>query len=395
MSGEPSTSVDGLAARRELLRGLGASEELLAELLAYTENPYRHLELPAGAPPLPAEPQVAAWRHAAAEAAEFGAAAALARRFPQLGFPIREGMSEDAAYRAATRRGQFERQPARLRLELERPERLELSIAELPAGPVPILVAPARADFEALVRALTSRNEPVEVPAAMGACLIKGLADWERVAEHRRRFEERLGRPADELEWQAEMASLAQIKEAWQDRLILLSTGPYSAVPAEEVDLEPADWSDASVRIRMAHEGFHYLTLRLCGRIRSNLLDELIADFAGMLAAFGEYRPALARRFLGVDRLPALRGGGRIEVYRGDPALSDAALAVVARLAAAATENLAAIAVSPAERKSPAALATLLLALAKLDLECFASREFSRQFEAARAAGTGGQEARR
>jgi hypothetical protein len=375
-------------------QALGAAPEVVGELLAYAVNPYREIELPADFPPLADEPQVPFWRRYVAEAAGSGVAATLARRFPQLRFPIRAGISADDDYRAATRRGEFERDGDAVGLALERPESLRLSIAELPAGPVPVLVAPARADFVALVQALTCRNEPDEVPASMGACLIKGLADWERVAALRAEWAAARGGADegadDDGAWQAQMGELPKIKERWQDRLILLSTGPYSAVPAAEVGLDEETWRERSVAIRLAHEGFHYLTLRLCGRIRSNLLDELLADFAGLVAAFGGYRDDLARRFLGVDLLPRLRTGGRLEVYRGDPPLSDRALAAVAALGAAATRQLARVELSGEERSSPAAGAALLVALARIELESYAGDGLAVELAAQRRSSSGG-----
>ena len=65
---------------------------------------------------------------------------------------------------------------------------------------------------------------------------------------------------------------------------------------------------EGSVAIRLEHECLHYLTYRLSGMIRSNVLDELVADFAGLVAATGKYSRDLAIRFLGlvvvVDRRP-------------------------------------------------------------------------------------------
>jgi hypothetical protein len=250
-------------------------------------------------------------------------------------------------------------------LPLERPDLLELALDSGVAGPVPVLVARHRPDFVALVRALTARNEPEVVPEAMGACLVKGLADWERVASFRSAWERRLGRAASAEEWAGEMAAnLAPKKELWQDRLILLSDGPYSAVPAAEVGLDEAEWRERSLAIRLAHESFHYLTLRRAGSIRSHLLDELIADFAGLSAAFGRYEPRLALRFLGLDRLPAIRPEGRLAVYRG--ALSDAAVAVLARLLERAAGALATM---PAAEDDPERRATRLLELAAAGLD--------------------------
>lgn len=364
---------DGLEERAVIWRSLGAGPELLGELLAYAENPYCELDLPVGFPPLPPEPQVEAFRGYVAEANSSGAAAALSRRFPQLRFPIAAGASQAPEYRAATRRGEFDRGTPRVALALaESPAELELSLHESPAGPVPVLVARRRADFVALVRAFTCRNEPEPVPDSMGACLIKGLADWERVDRYRADWERARGGPASAEQWAAEMAVLAGRKELWQDRLILLSTGPYSAVPAEELGLADEVWCERSVTLRLAHECFHYLTLRLAGRMRSNLLDELIADYAGLLEAFDAYRDDLARRFLGVDRLPELRPGGRLAVYRGDPPLSDRALECVARLAAQASRRLAAL-MPPPDRHDAAAMAAWLVALARQPLERMAT----------------------
>jgi len=373
------------AARRELMRELGAEGAVLDELLAYLENPYEAFlfEGKGELLPLKGEPQVPFWRRYAAEAARDGVLPALRRRFPQLSFPIDEGISRDPTYRAATRRGEWDPEKQN-GLVLEEPESLALSLDDGPAGPVPVLVAPHRPDFVALVRALTCRNEPEAVPPAMGACLVKGLADWERVAAYRRDWESARGGPSSEAEWAAEMATaLAPRKELWQDRLILLSDGPYSAVPAAEADLPVEEWRRSSLAIRRAHESFHYLTLRLAGTIRSHLLDELVADYAGLVAAFGRYDARLALRFLGLDRLPELRPEGRIVVYRGD--LGEGALAVLARLVERAAGNLAALPLEGGAEAAPAQRSRTLVTLAALGLDGIAGADFRVDFGAARA----------
>ena len=54
-----------------------------------------------------------------------------------------------------------------------------------------------------------------------------------------------------------------------------------------------------SLAIRREHEATHYFTTRLFGRVRSHALDELLADFIGLLTAFGRYgrptRPQIPR----------------------------------------------------------------------------------------------------
>jgi hypothetical protein len=383
---EHASPVPTIDERRELLAGLGAAGTVLDELLAYLENPYEALLGRGEELPLKEEPQAAFWRRYAAEATRVGVLPALRRRFPQLCFPVSEGLSKDPAYRAATRRGEW-RPEEPTGLVLEQPRTLELWVDDGPAGPVPVLVARHRPDFVRLVQALTCRNEPEAVPPAMGACLVKGLADWERVAAYRRGWEEGRGAPASDEEWAAEMAAgLAPRKELWQDRLILLSDGPYSAVPAAEAGLDEAAWQRASRAVRLAHESFHYLTLRLAGSIRSHLLDELVADYAGLVAAFGRYDAHLALRFLGLDRLPETRPEGRLLVYRGS--LSDGALEVLGRLVAAAARALAALPVREAPGAPAAARARTLVALAGLGLDGIAGAALPARFEAAwRAAG--------
>ena len=366
--------------QRALLERLGAHGEILGELVGYLDNPYEGLAGRSGELPLPEEPQTPFWRRYVEEAGRDGAASALRLRFPQLSFPIAEGLAEDPEYRAATRRGIWD--PRRAGgLALERAEGLELSVDEGPAGPVPVLVVRHRPDFVRMVQALTCRNRPESVPPSMGACLVKGLADWERVASYRADWERRLGRKSSDDEWAAEMGSgLAPRKELWQDRLILLSDGPYSAVSAAEAGLEAETWRERSLTLRLAHESFHYLTLRLVGTIRSHLLDELIADFAGLVAAFGLYDARLALRFLGLDRLPEIRPEGRLAVYRGE--LSDGALAVLARLVANAARALEGLEIGGTGGVFAAERARTLVALAALGLDGIAHESFSARFEA-------------
>jgi hypothetical protein len=338
---------------------------------------------------LQGEPQVEFWRRYVEEGRREGVVVALSRRFPQFVFPLRESISKEESYRAATRRGEFDpERPVDGGLGLERPEALELSLDDGPAGPVPVLVVRHRPDFVRLVQALTCRNEPEPVPDSMGACLVKGLADWERVRAYRARWErESLGWAASAEEWAAELASgLAPRKELWQDRLILLSDGPYSALAAAEVGagMSDAEWHERSVAIRLAHESFHYLTLRLTGTMRSHFLDELVADYAGLVAAFGRYDAALALRLLGLDRVPAIRPEGRLVNYRG--ALSDAALAHLAALVAAAARQLETLA-PVAGGADPATRGRRLVALAALGLDGLAATGLAARVAAREAAG--------
>ena len=325
-----------MGGREALLRALGADESTLPELLAYVENPVAGKEPVALAGE---EPHVAAWREYAADSERDGVVAALAPRFAQLLFPVAAGTSGREDYRAATRRGQFPAGPVDGGLRLVAAQGLRLSIHHSIGGPVPVLVAPERADFVALVQALTARNEPEPVPASMGACIVSGLNNWDRVARHRAAWS--AGAPAaTEEAWQEEFRRLAANKPLYQDRLLLLSTGPYSAVAASQIGLAEADWLERSLILRREHECTHLFTQRAFGAMRNHALDELLADFAGLVAAFDAYRPELARRFLGVETGGGYRTGGRLQNYRGQPPISEPAFAVLVRLVDAAIDGL-------------------------------------------------------
>lgn len=49
------------------------------------------------------------------------------------------------------------------------------------------------------------------------------------------------------------------------------------------------------------------------------------ADYAGITAVTGRFRAAWFLRFHGLESFPAYRAGGRLDIYRVDPPLSDGA----------------------------------------------------------------------
>ncbi len=316
------------------------------------------------------------WRAYAADADRVGAFGALRRHFVQLRAPIREGISGEPAYQAATRRGQAAAADEEFApgLTLARPDGLHLDIHETIAGGVPVLVADDRRDFVALVQAFTERNEPAPVPAAMGACIVNGLNNWDRVAAYRDEWERAHTDEAEAGGWSEEFRRFAARKELYQDRFIILSRGPYSAIAPADVGEPDQDWLAHSLTIRREHECTHYFTYRVFRSMRNNVFDELIADFVGLVRAYGGYRSGLACRFLGLEAFPAIRPGGRLDVYRGD--LSDRALATIASLAVNAARNLQQVSdANPSIVSSLPALARLTYQLSLLTLEELASPE--------------------
>lgn len=332
-----------LGFQADTLKEFGASPPEVEELLRYNENVFDLSGLRSGAElPLPDEPFAAVWEEWAETARQRGAFAVLREHLPQLRFPIREGISATEAYRAATLRGVSPEEILEAAgLDLPHPELVEIVLHESPAGRIPLVIARGREEFVALLRALARKNEPAPVPAPQGALMISGYNNWTRIRALGAGFQ---GRETP--------------KELYQDRFILLSNGFYSAVPAADLGLAEEEWSEMSLVIRREHECVHYLTRRLFGSMRNNVLDEILADYAGITAAAGRFRADWLLRFL----------SARLDLYRGDPPLSDGAFRVLRALLEAAAENI--------ERwDGPGDRTARILALASLRLEDLASSE--------------------
>lgn len=320
----------------------GARGSEVEELLAYNENQF---DLEAIGPetvfPLPDEPFVECWERWAEEAEAEGAFEVLRRHLPQLRFPISEGISQTPSYRRATLQGvDPDECEGAVGMPIEDPGAIELVLYPSVAGRVPVLEVNGRREFETLVRALSKKNEPVPVLESMGAVMISGYNNWARIHDLRRRYEATPEEQRKRATWGEEFTHIRTHRELYQDRFMLLSDGPYSAVPASELGLDEEDWRHRSLVIRRDHECTHYFTRRLFGSMRNNLIDELIADYQGIVATLGHYRADWFLRFVGLERHPEYREGGRLSLYRGDPSLSEGAFRALQALVVRAAHNL-------------------------------------------------------
>jgi len=163
-----------------------------------------------------------------------------------------------------------------------------LEMFESVAGTVPIIYPASVADYKNLLREIVYKCKDVPHIEKMGASFVHGKTL----------------------------------------RFIILSNKPYSGVAAEDMGLGEKEWLEKSVTIRKYHECAHYYTKRFFGLTRNHLHDELIADFCGLYAAFGEYRAEWFLKFY------ALRSG----IYT--KGLSLTAAAVVDRLAGVAANGV-------------------------------------------------------
>lgn len=356
---------------QEFLLSRGASEQEISELINYNERTFRrhHSDLDILFP-LPDEPFVQAWESYALDAKEKGVFNTLKEKLVQLSFPVLEGISQEDNYRAATLRGlSAAAMPEASGLVLECPGDLDLYLHPTPAGRIPVLVAGHRPDFVCLVQALSRRNEPERIPSSMGACMVRGFNNWDRIRDYRERWEQDNPGRCSVDHWLEEFKSIVPRRELYQDTFIILSRQEYSGVPSEEMGLSPVDWRRLSLLIRRDHEATHYFTLRVFGSARNHAFDELIADCMGIVSAAGTYCSDWFLRFVGLENYPHYRLGGRLENYLGKPPLSEGAFRILQTLVHSASENIEKICrVMHLRADRPEGNAGFLLALAGLSL---------------------------
>ncbi len=334
--------IKGLAidTRRSVLVSFGASESEIDELLSYNKNHFNWQKLPEKVKfPLESEPFLEVWEDYCKKSKKIGVFNALKIPIIQLWFPIREGTSKEDYYRMVTRRGVH---PSKVKeatgIELEHPESIQLLIHPTPAGKIPIIVTRGRKDFVTFIQAIIGKNEPISVPESMGAIMIAGYNNWDRIRRYRRNWEENFEGKDIEEAWREEFRRLIPRKELYQDKFIILSDGAYSGIPAEVMGMKEDDWRELSTVIRREHECAHYFTRRVFSSMKNRLLDELIADFMGIREAVGCFRADWFLRFMGLENYPEYREGGRLENYREN--LSDGAFRILQKIAKKAAENL-------------------------------------------------------
>ncbi len=292
--------------------------------------------------PLPPEAHIPAWQQYEIDSRKQGAWHTARHRLVQLQFPIEPGISQTRLYQAATQKGL---QPPGLLaspgLILQKPEEFTLFIHCSVAGPIPVLKTGNHADFVALVQAILGRNEPIAVPPSTGAYMVAGYNNWDRIRAYREQWTAVSPQHCSEAAWQAEFKRLLPQKELYQDRFIILHDGPYSGVPAAQMGLAEAEWRALSLKIRLEHECTHYFTKRVLGVMRRHVFDELLADYAGIVAALGHFRADWFLQFMGLEAYPRYREGGRLQNYLDGMQPQDESFQEVAACLKKAAENLA------------------------------------------------------
>lgn len=185
-----------------------------------------------------------------------------------------------------------------------------LTVETTPAGSVQVVTLNERGDFELFLQIMAYRCVPTAIPPTQGASILDGIVNWNRIRAHHDAFIQAGG---SSVEWPAEFRRFTADKSRYTDALIVLSVGPYSAIPAGQVGRTESEWIADSGVIRRFHECTHFLCRRLFPELKDAVWDELVADAVGLYAAYGRYDRPLAERFLGIDGERYM--GGRLENY--------------------------------------------------------------------------------
>ena len=164
---------------------------------------------------------------------------------------------------------------------------------------------------------MANRCEAVDIPDTQGASLIDGVINRAKIKAHKEEFfkaeaEKGSLRP----DWSTEFKRFTSDKRNYQDAVIVLSVGPYNAIPAVRLGLPEDEWITLSDRIRKYHECTHFVCRRLFPEKKNAVWDELVADVVGIYAAFGKYNPRVEELFLGIE--DGRYVGGRLENYVTD-----------------------------------------------------------------------------
>ncbi len=228
-----------------------------------------------------------------------------ASRYPQLLLPIRPGISLTDEYKNVVLKGKT---ASKYIITFNNDEIIKY-LCETPAGKAEIIHVPDREDFEHLYQALAYKCEPHLIPSSVGAVIINGVINWEKINHHKTQY-----LIQGNTDWKDEFKRFTSDRNNYCDSIILISSGPYSSIPAEKVYLSGTEWEVKSVIIRMYHELTHFVCRKLYPEKKDIIRDEIYADCIGLIAAFGTYDPLLAKVFLGIET-EIYRIGGRLEHY--------------------------------------------------------------------------------
>jgi hypothetical protein len=261
------------------------------------------------------KPSIDSWESYSEKYSEKEAFQVLQNCYPQLRFPIKEGINKEQEYINAVLKGKTVFTSSNNYLALIDPMGIKVIIHDSIAGKIPVVIVPNNQDFVKIVQCIVHRNNPIPVPNSMGALLVNGVNNWERIQSLKINWLTKYP-PGD---WGREFSkNILPNPDLFKDKLIILSAKPYSNVPANQVGMLEESWHSLSHLIRLEHEFTHLYTLKKYGFASNNLHDELVSDYIAIAKTVGVYKKEWMLKFMGLENYPSYRKGARLENYARD-----------------------------------------------------------------------------
>ncbi|OWU91576.1 hypothetical protein DBB36_07065 [Flavobacterium sp. WLB] len=263
---------------------------------------------------------------------------ALKECYPSLNFLIDKEIDKAELYNNMLLKGTTNDIKLTSYIKLEDTKNISLELHQSIAGKIPILTIPNKEDFVKILQSIIHKNNPLPIPASMGAVLLNGLNNSKRFNIIKKNWLQ--NNPFGD--WNTEFTNnIMPNKSLYKDKLIILSTKPYSNVPASQLGLEEDLWISYSISIRKEHELTHLYTLKKYGQATNNLHDELIADYIGIIKTIWNYNKVWMLTFMGLENYPHYREGARLENYVKESKLSPEDFKQLITIIKNAIENIA------------------------------------------------------
>ena len=183
-----------------------------------------------------------------------------------------------------------------------------------PAGMVYILFLQERSDFERFVQVMVYSCEPAAVASKIESAEILGVTNWRKIENHMNDY---LSNGGSNLSWRDELRKFTNNKKNYQDTILVIGSGGYCGLTAEEAGFEKDTWEEISVKIKIYSSCARYIVRKLFSDYKDIIWEEMLADCAGLLYATGRYDVSLAKKFFGVSGKGYDRRGKLIN-FKGD-----------------------------------------------------------------------------
>lgn len=228
----------------------------------------------------------------------------MAYRYNQLYLTPQKGMSGTLEYADIVHYGKLSPEMSR-RIEEEGlcgfkgSENDKLFSEVTPAGKVDVVYLEERSDFERFLQVMAYGCEPARVAAGIESAEILGITNWRRIEEKMNRYFDETGR---RISLRDEMKMFTRNRKDYQDSIILVGSGGYCGITAEESGFDSLIWDEVSFKIKTYSSCARYIMRRLFSDYKNIIWEEMLSDCIGLLFAFNRYDVSLAKKFFGVSK---------------------------------------------------------------------------------------------